>query len=1137
MRPQPSLHPFVVPRRCPRRKAALPPSTVSDNVSASPGRHSHDIDELTQRELGEAWSRSTDSGPFGIALSGGGIRSATFSLGLLQGLQRAGLLQCFDYLSTVSGGGYTGAFWSAWRLPVRGNATMLPAGDRIGAEHPAVRHLREFSNFLSPRLQLLSYDTGRLVVAPLAGAVPSLIVALSVIVVTLVAWSLLAWLLIGPHVTASFGVLAGTLVVTLVTFEVAWKRREASNAPKLEMTYVLASFAASGIVLWSWTMLRPEGVQFNMHGLPLHEGNRDLFAPALACAAGVLTLVLARAFASRWIDSPERERMRGALDRVLSRLLFVAAAWSVIAGLWVLGMHLPRIAGAPLANASWFGALLSTLTGVFLWARGRLQQQPNKPAGDSMLAKLKPRLPQVLAYAVVTLAVLMMVVSLAWWQAQETWTVAGMEAVRAFVIAALLVIALAAFLFHPNRLGLHEFYRSRLARAYPGAAAQHSAVSHENAARTNMNARATEEQPGDDFPITDLATNRPVHLVCCAANDLTPFEPLASLQRGADSAVLSPVAFSVGSCWRTWQNQRPPTLAGAITASGAAFNSMMGAYSKRFGPASVFLMAALNLRLGRWQRHPHAHRRRPDAERLLPGVLFLKELFGMSSATDDDVHLSDGGHFENTGMYELLRRRCRYIIAADCGADPDFAFDDVGNLVRRAREDFDIEIRIDLSPLRPGADGTARQPMVAGDIHYPDGVTGVLLLFKPTLIGSEPADVTQYRSRNAAFPAESTGDQFYDEAQWESYRRLGQFAAETAFGFVQRDPELRVADPFAARAAIDERETARAARVFARARFEWLPHPPEATARISDFADRCTAIEARVAFAHQGLYREVMKEAAELNAQLTDGVPLQLEAAEYAAALGPVRDGALFMEHTYYAWDLELTRSQPLSLGVMNVLARWAYAPLFRMWWPVMRSTLTPQFARFMETQFQLERIPPQRAGDTWTESISDADIEAPGFALQCWNVDRGAEITGSDDARNVTFTEYRLRLRYGSLPAFQIQAALVRSMRLHDGTTHWMTRDFYVPPGLWGIGIGEDFLRSLVKRAASAGTAIHVRIPVSASTDAGALKTIADESQLYRSAGFVAFEPATEDIVQVAGADARCTPDELVHSTWLRFG
>src|SRR5690606_17427561 len=118
-----------------------------------------------------------------------------------------------------------------------------------------------------------------------------------------------------------------------------------------------------------------------------------------------------------------------------------------------------------------------------------------------------------------------------------------------------------------------------------------------------------------------------------------------------------------------------------------------------------------------------------------------------------------------------------------------------------------------------------------------------------------------YRSRNHRFPAESTGDQFYDEAQWESYRRLGQFAAETAFGFVQRDPTLRADEPEAASDGIDDHMAARAARIFGRARFEWLPHPAGIEGRIANFAERSAALDARVAAAHGMLHREVMKEA------------------------------------------------------------------------------------------------------------------------------------------------------------------------------------------------------------------------------------------------------------------------------------
>src|SRR5207302_7995787 len=116
----------------------------------------------------------------------------------------------------------------------------------------------------------------------------------------------------------------------------------------------------------------------------------------------------------------------------------------------------------------------------------------------------------------------------------------------------------------------------------------------------------------------------------------------------------------------------------------------------------------------------------------------------------------------------------------DCGADPEVAFDDFGNAVRRIREDFGVEIDVDLSPLKPNAARLSKQHVAVGTIMYdPRGAqkdTGVLVYLKPTLTGHEPCDISQYRTRHAAFPHESTGYQFYHDAPWESSLRSRQHA-------------------------------------------------------------------------------------------------------------------------------------------------------------------------------------------------------------------------------------------------------------------------------------------------------------------------------------------------------------------------
>jgi hypothetical protein len=191
--------------------------------------------------------------------------------------------------------------------------------------------------------------------------------------------------------------------------------------------------------------------------------------------------------------------------------------------------------------------------------------------------------------------------------------------------------------------------------------------------------------------------------------------------------------------------------------------------------------------------------------------------------------LSDGGHFENTGCYELLRRRVPIIVCCDCGADPDYAWTDLANLVRKARTDLGAEVRLLasdelLAQLRPnrthdicethGVVAPKRPPgskeedrdgalatWAAGHatvayVNYLDDEDtrrrydadpstmppdSVMLFLKPSLTGDEPADVLEYARSHPSFPHEPTMDQFFDEAQWESYRRLGQHVADELF--------------------------------------------------------------------------------------------------------------------------------------------------------------------------------------------------------------------------------------------------------------------------------------------------------------------------------------------------------------------
>ena len=131
------------------------------------------------------------------------------------------------------------------------------------------------------------------------------------------------------------------------------------------------------------------------------------------------------------------------------------------------------------------------------------------------------------------------------------------------------------------------------------------------------------------------------------------------------------------------------------------------------------------------------------------GFYLFEELFGRTNAKSRYVYLSDGGHFENLGVYELIRRRCRYIVVCDAGEDPALAFWDLGSLVRKCREDLGVRIEIDIAPLlKQRGSGKSRWHCAVGKIRYDDidasAIPGMLLYIKPSLTGDEPTDVRNY---------------------------------------------------------------------------------------------------------------------------------------------------------------------------------------------------------------------------------------------------------------------------------------------------------------------------------------------------------------------------------------------------------
>jgi hypothetical protein len=260
-------------------------------------------------------------------------------------------------------------------------------------------------------------------------------------------------------------------------------------------------------------------------------------------------------------------------------------------------------------------------------------------------------------------------------------------------------------------------------------------------------------------------------------------------RRRCDSFVLTPLG-----CGSRATNYAPTPsrlyLGTAMAISGAAVSPNMGLHTRDPGLAAV--MTFFNVRLGYWFGNPRkdipGRHRRPV---FAPKYLFA-EAIAHTNEDRDFVNLSDGGHFENLGLYELLRRRCRYIIAVDAECDPKYRCTSLAWLVRMARIDLGVEIDIDIEKLADARPEPARalRHWLHGEIRYPpalgtrSGQRGQLLYIKSSLLadgansGLGP-DVVEYARSHADFPHESTADQFFDEAQFEAYRMLGACIAKS----------------------------------------------------------------------------------------------------------------------------------------------------------------------------------------------------------------------------------------------------------------------------------------------------------------------------------------------------------------------
>jgi hypothetical protein len=799
-------------------------------------------------------------GPSALCLSGGGIRSATFALGVLQGLARVGVIGTLDYLSTVSGGGYIGGWFTAWlhREGSAGRAGVLETidpGHRMHtsecppAAHDAVSpidRVRQTCRYLAPRGGVVSADVWTLVV-------------------TMTRNLLLNWIVILPLIAAALtipriyytGLQAverplGSGAVCLARGDAAWWSIIGTlGGFAISSLYVVLNFVGFG-ARWSQqrfligfltpTLVGAVSLTFFWSAYPCNLSLRDSIVLAAAIPA-IGWIALGSAARLFWHAQPGD----GATLRIRVGLRTIVAAMAggpiVGGGIWylctleygfgageqlrqlyavfgvpvVLGLALLQLmvfigmAGRELDDAvlEWWsrcGAWVAIAACV--WMAGGILvfyladlielgvttadhalSMGRKPI-SAIVAVVVPLVSSLAGMAArsngqgskpsivrvtlqkfgVPLIIVILLSTIAWADLRGSEAVGGHPLLLGLGLAAIGLIASA---FVPvNRFSLHGMYQQRLIRTFLGS----SRRDREPNAFTGFDRN-------DDVCVHQLKDVRPLHVINTTLN------AKSSTHMGRKETLAQSFSFTPLYVGNRDLGYRPAneygsdgggtatglSLGMALAVSGAAASSAMGMYTTK---GRAFLLTLADARLGLWFGNPRSDYRWQSSEPAISIAPLMRELLGLTTDHNPYVYLSDGGHYENLGLWEMVSRRCRDIIVSDAGCDPAYTFDDLGNAVRRIRLDLGIPILFSPIEMTKAGQGASNPHAALGKILYsvvdgPDAPDGTILYIKATLSGDEPVDVRNFASSDPAFPHDSTADQFFDEARFESYRTLG----------------------------------------------------------------------------------------------------------------------------------------------------------------------------------------------------------------------------------------------------------------------------------------------------------------------------------------------------------------------------
>ncbi len=812
----------------------------------------------------------------GLAFSGGGIRSATVSLGIVQALVKHGRFYGFDLMSTVSGGGYFGSFLRSLYLPdaLRGKAfddqildicspseaflradrvlragpnvtEYLPTGDGVKATHP-LRWLRENGRYLAPN-GMTDYASAA-------------------------SYAVRGWLAITMILAVGWAMFWGALQNLLLLFDKRVVELSVIHYDKFPLSplvqpiaFLLALSLGSGLAYWltagmSYSPGRQKESLCSLSkylglaatsvimlivyisgalGCPYLPGLAQLPPFARWCVCGVSAIIGIATLCTlvavlRSVAKSSADNLTPPLRRTLLQITtYVNIALLVLA---ILAAMDSASIGIREGAFKWIPAL--GLKPFWVLILHPLLSYLTKTV-PGWLEKTKiPFLPKILAQrsliALITGITMLIMIGIgvdvithmALWQGKAWTEAADIQTWMIFCGFTFVIgLALGCSAGIVNLTALYGLYSSRLTRTFLGGSNFERLEIGKNGRSNNV----TQGHPKDhvDARLYMQATvAAPIHLVNLTVNQTAGPDTLVARDRKGRRFVVGPAGIRVDGerlGWPTKEHNAEPFNVGQLCAiSGAAASSAMG---RRTTLGGALTLTQTNVRLGQWWDRgdfevstaqtssnqtltlwERIGRSRSSAP-IRTFFYLINEMIAYHSLNFKHVYLSDGGHSENSGVLALIEEDCRFILAVDNSEDPDFDFGDLEILIRTARTDIGYEVHVARKQdslahfgLHKNADlarsflnvtdnwrKAAREEGQPGyALHLiarkivPGGVNGLdeasrvdIIWLKPRIFEGLSSDIATYAKMNPPFPHQPVFDQSFDEAQWESYRRMG----------------------------------------------------------------------------------------------------------------------------------------------------------------------------------------------------------------------------------------------------------------------------------------------------------------------------------------------------------------------------